>query len=224
MARTLYHGSEIILQQPVWGAGNPRNDYGLGFYCTESPELAREWASSETADGFANQYALEQEGLSVLNLNGPEFTILNWLAVLLENRIFDLKTPVAVQGRRFLLDRFLPNYQSYDILIGYRADDSYFSFSKAFLENGISLEQLQWAMRLGNLGEQVVLKSKEAFERLHFIGAVPVESRLYFPRKRTRDQEARESFFKMMEETPIAGAHYLSTIITENWDNHDPRL
>lgn len=224
MKSILYHGSERLVERPVFGAGNPKNDYGLGFYCTESLDLAREWASSESEDGFANQYAIEMDGLSVLNLNGPDFNILNWLAILLENRTFDLKAPVAIQGRRYLLEHFLPDYKQADILVGYRADDSYFSFSKAFLENGISLEQLQRAMHLGNLGEQVVLKSKEAFDRIQFISAEPVESSIFYSHKRTRDQQARETYFKMLEETPVAGAVYMVNILTEQWGNNDPRL
>lgn len=224
MQKTIYHGSERIVEQPAFGKGNPRNDYGLGFYCTESPDLAREWASAETADGFANQYRLEMEGLSVLNLNGPAYSILNWLALLVENRVLDLRTPVAVQGRRYLLDNFLPDYKSHDVVIGYRADDSYFSFSKAFLDNGISLEQLRRAMHLGNLGEQLVLRSPKAFEQLRFVSAEPVERSVFFPRKRWRDLQAREAYFKMLEEAPLAGANYLVNIITENWQNDDPRL
>ena len=30
---TIYHGSEKIIQKPVFGFGNKYNDYGLGFYC-----------------------------------------------------------------------------------------------------------------------------------------------------------------------------------------------
>ena len=224
MDKVLFHGSGRIVERPILGLGNPRNDYGPGFYCTESLALAREWASSETADGFANQYVLDLTGLSVLNLNGPGFNILNWLAVLLENRIFDLRTPVAVQGKRYLLENFLPAYQSYDILIGYRADDSYFSFSRAFLENGISLEQLRRALQLGNLGEQVVLKSEKAFDRIRFVKTEPVESSMYFPLKRLRDQKARKDYFQMLEETPVVGADFLIDIMGEKWLNDDPRL
>ena len=45
----LYHGSQRIIKTPVFGEGNPRNDYGLGFYCTESPELAKEWHAQRKA-------------------------------------------------------------------------------------------------------------------------------------------------------------------------------
>ena len=52
----LYHGSPKVIEQPRFGFGNPKNDYGLGFYCTESPELAKEWACSVETDGYANKY------------------------------------------------------------------------------------------------------------------------------------------------------------------------
>ena len=224
MERAIYHGSENIIETPSFGVGNPRNDYGLGFYCTESLDLAREWASAETVDGFANHYWADFSGLSILNLNGPDFGILNWLAVLLENRIFDLRTPVAIQGKKYLLDNFLPDYKSFDVIMGYRADDSYFSFSKAFLENGISLEQLKRAMHLGNLGEQIVFKSREAFDRLAFITVEAVESSCYYPRKRARDLQARQDYFLMLNETPVAGATYLANILSDRIDSHDPRL
>lgn len=84
----VYHGSSQIIQQPVIGKGNPNNDYGLGFYCTESVELAKEWACSTEADGFANRYAFDLNGLSILSLTGGNYHILNWLYVLLNNRKF----------------------------------------------------------------------------------------------------------------------------------------
>ena len=84
----VYHGSSQIIQQPVIGKGNPNNDYGLGFYCTESVELAKEWACSAEADGFANRYAFDLNGLSILSLTGGNYHILNWLYVLLNNRKF----------------------------------------------------------------------------------------------------------------------------------------
>lgn len=224
MAKVIYHGSERIIERPSLGAGNPRNDYGYGFYCTENPELAREWASAETLDGFVNQYSLDLTDLSILNLNGSGFHILNWMAILLENRSFTLQSPVAVQGHKYILEHFLPDYKYDDILVGYRADDAYFSFSRAFLDNTISLEQLGRAMRLGNLGEQFVLRSSVAFDRLHFVKADPVDSNLFFPRKRARDREARETYFAMMKEEPVAEAKYLVNIMNEKWENDDPRL
>ena len=173
---TLYHGSNQIIRIPTYGKGNPQNDYGLGFYCTLEPELAKEWACAEDDDGFANKYMLETEGLTCLHLNGGGYHILNWLAILLENRRFDLSSPVSIRARQYILDTFLPDYKEYDLIEGYRADDSYFSFSRAFLANGITLEQLRRAMRLGKLGEQVVLRTPAAFEALSFIEVIKIIS------------------------------------------------
>ena len=51
---TLYHGSEKVVETPTFGLGKENNDFGLGFYCTESEDLANEWAVSSLRNGFAN--------------------------------------------------------------------------------------------------------------------------------------------------------------------------
>ena len=220
---TLYHGSEAIRQVPVFGQGNLHNDYGIGFYCTESLELAREWACSEGHNGFANRYSINLDGLEVLHLNTLDYHILNWMAILLENRTFDLKAAVARQAKEYILSHFLPDYKHYDIIIGYRADDSYFSFSRAFLENLISLEQLQRAMHLGKLGEQVVLKSQRAFDRIRFEDAEYVDS-LYYALRQKRDRQARDDYYKLQAEEASVNAVYALDILRENWQNNDSRL
>lgn len=165
----VYHGSSSIIERPVFGKGKAYNDYGKGFYCTEHIELAKEWACSENVDGFVNQYEIDLSDLSVLNLSSDDFTILNWLAILMLHRKARISTPLARRGRDYLIQNFLPAFQSYDIIIGYRADDSYFSFARSFVSNEISLKQLGYAMKLGKLGEQFVLKSQKAFETIHFL-------------------------------------------------------
>lgn len=79
---TVYHGSKQIVETPTFGLGRKNNDFGLGFYCTESSDLAKEWAVSSLSDGFANRYTLDTEYLNILNLNSPDYTILNWLPFL----------------------------------------------------------------------------------------------------------------------------------------------
>ena len=55
---TVYHGSEKIIEVPEFGVGKKNNDFGLGFYCTESEALAKEWAVRENQDGYANKYII----------------------------------------------------------------------------------------------------------------------------------------------------------------------
>ena len=163
---TLYHGSPEIIERPLFGKGKTYNDYGKGFYCTESEELAKEWACTEGVDGYANQYEIETSELKVLNLTSEEYTILHWLALLMTYRKIKLTTPVMRRGAEWLKEQFLIDIEEYDVIVGYRADDSYFSFARAFVNNEISLKQLSYAMRLGKLGEQFVLKTEKASRRV----------------------------------------------------------
>ncbi len=55
----IYHGSKNIIEKPEYGKGKPYNDYGRGFYCTEFPELAKEWACNDEGGGYANKYELD---------------------------------------------------------------------------------------------------------------------------------------------------------------------
>lgn len=221
---SLYHGSTKVIEKPVLGLGNPKNDYGLGLYCTENLELAKEWASTERSDGFANSYEIGFEGLNILYLNKAPYHILNWLSILLQNRTFVISQGLPSEAKAYLLDNFLPEYEHYDLIIGYRADDSYFSFANAFLNNTISLEQLRKAMFLGKLGEQVVLKSKEAFSRLVFKESIPVDSSLYYPKRQARDRQAREDFQNEKAVVSPADAIYMIDILRQKWTNEDPRL
>jgi len=220
----LFHGSPKIIEKPVLGAGNARNDYGLGFYCTKEIELAKEWACPTQNDGFANRYSFDMEGLDVLDLSAKSYNILNWLAILLENRIFDITTPIARDAKDFIISRFIPDYKLKDVIIGYRADDSYFSFAKAFIGNAIPLSALAKAMMLGQLGIQTCIKSDKAFSRLAFKEAIAVNGDEYFIRRSTRDRKAREDYLKLLDESHDRNAIYIMDIIRQDWKKDDERL
>ncbi len=219
----LYHGSKEKIEKPLLGKGKVYNDYGQGFYCTEHIELAREWSCNEGVDGFVNEYGLDPSGLKILNLSSGEYTILHWLALLMENRRFRVSTPVMRRGVQWLKDYFLIDISEYDLIIGYRADDSYFSFARAFISNEISLSQLNYAMRLGRLGEQYVLKTEQAFKQLVFKSAELADNTIYYARRKMRDDEARNAFFTELEKEDIHGI-YMRDIIREEMTGDDVRL
>ena len=219
---TVYHGSEKIIEMPIFGEGKKNNDFGLGFYCTESADLAKEWAVSSLRNGFANRYSLDTEHLNILNLNGPDYTILNWIAVLVEHRLFSIKTPVAERAKRYLIDHFGVNVNAYDLIIGYRADDSYFDYAESFLNNGITVEQLARAMRLGKLGEQIVIKSPFAFSKLKYEGFDVAEKDRYYVLRKARDDEANRLYTEMLEED--SDGLYMQDIMRGGIKNDDPRI
>ena len=219
----LYHGSSEIIEKPIFGKGKAYNDYGRGFYCTENFELAKEWACTEGIDGYANQYEIETDGLKILNLSSIEYTVLHWLALLMTYRKLRLSTPVMKRGAEWLKEHFLVNIEDYDAIIGYRADDSYFSFARAFVSNEISLGQLSHAMKLGKLGEQFVLKSREAFEAIQFVSYVASDNTIYYARRKARDDAARAAFFAELERDDMDGI-YIRDLIRGEVKADDPRL
>lgn len=220
----LYHGSQYRIEKPVFGGGRAANDYGSGFYCTESESLACEWAVSEKHDGYANCYEFKDNGLSILNLNGTGYTILHWLAVLLEHRTFDTRYGLSTLAKQYLTENFHVDVEAYDVIRGYRADDSYFSFAQDFISGAISYPQLTAAMRLGKLGEQIVVKSRRAFSRLKFISAKEAVREDWLDAKESRDSSARRGYFDVRKTPYRLEDISIQQIIQERIVPGDPRL
>ncbi|MGN0459551.1 MAG: DUF3990 domain-containing protein [Ruminococcus sp.] len=222
---TLYHGSNHIIKTPKLTMGKKNNDYGQGFYCTEDLELAKEWACKQNSDGFVNVYSFYMGNLKTLNLNDDDKTILNWIAVLLQNRTFNLDNDYGKMAREYLIDNFYINTKNYDVVTGYRADDSYFNYAESFVANGLPVKSLAKALKLGKLGEQIALVSEKAFKQIEFVKAIPVDKTVYFPKFSTRDKNARKQYkdelsFKLLEDDDI----FIMDIIRQRMKNDDPRL
>lgn len=219
---TIYHGSKQIVEFPAFGLGKKNNDFGRGFYCTKSNDLAKEWAVSSLNDGFSNRYTLDLEYLNILNLNSPDYTILNWIAVLVEHRLFSIKTPVARRAKQYLIEHFGINVNAYDLITGYRADDSYFDFAEAFLNNAITVEQLSSAMRLGKPGEQIVIKSQFAFSKIKYEGFEIARKDHFYVLRKARNDEDNQTYLDILEEE--GDGLYIQDILRGGISNDDPRI
>lgn len=220
----LYHGSDHVIKRPEFGAGKKHNDYGRGFYCTENIELAKEWAVPEDADGYVNKYSIDTSRLSILDINSEQYTMLHWLGILLKNRIFTLSTPLEREAKKYILDNFNISLDGIDIVKGYRADDSYFSYARDFISGVISYEQLSKALRLGMLGEQYCLVSQKAFTEIEYVGNEYVDSEEWYPRKMLRDMYARQGYRNMENEEYRKGELYITKIIDEEMKKDDLRI
>lgn len=219
----IYHGSVSIIEHPEFGKGKIKNDYGRGLYCTEDLNLAKEWAVEEDRDGYANKYMLNMQGLSVLNLSETA-TVLHWITVLLQNRVFALRHDITKTGKKYLIEHFSIPTDEYDVIRGYRADDSYFAYAESFLNNAIPVQRLSEALRLGNLGEQIVLKSKKAFEQIRFIGYEKADAKTYYPLRQERNLNARKEFLTNRRGEPTKEDLFLSDIMRGGVSEDDPRL
>lgn len=193
MERLIYHGSESIINKPQYLKGNIHNDYGLGFYCSSNKTLAKEWAARKGGIGFINSYTIRDDGLKILDLTKPLLNdVLYWVALLMHNREIsvDLKNNYP-RELKYLEDKYLIDVSKYDVVIGYRADDSYFRFPEAFIRSEITLESLNKIFLVGDLGKQFVLISEKAFKNLKFkdyeeVAIINREG--YYRRKNTADK------------------------------------
>ena len=226
MIKKIYHGSPRIIKSPKFSVGKPNNDFGFGFYCTEDPALAREWAVTRDEGGFVNRYTIETSGLRVINLNDPEYCELHWLAVLLDNREFDASSSAAYQAKEYIRTTFSVDAQSCDCMIGYRADDCNFTFAQDFLNGTISFRQLRDALRTSGLGRQFALKSNRAFDRVIFNGYETVRQSEIYPGKNARELNALREYYRKISGSsePVESDLYIDRILSEEVKPYDPRL
>ena len=109
---TLLHGTDHIIEVPDINIGNEHTDYGKGFYCTRTEDMSKEWACKKNTDG-----------LKILNLIDGNHTVLNWIALLLKYRTFKLSSEIAVDARDYIIEHYSVDTSSYDVIVGYRAND-----------------------------------------------------------------------------------------------------
>ena len=221
----LYHGSKNIIEKPIFHGGKKTNDYGYGFYCTENIELANEWACPDDNDGYTNEYELDLSDLHVLDLTKNSYNILNWVALLLQYRMPKGLTPNDERVRSYILDHFFVDMSNIDVIKGYRADDSYFSFARDFVRNSITVSQLSRAMELGKLGIQIVLHSEKSFGHIRFIRSYVVNGAEYYTKRVARDRSAREEYLTATRNTEVSRDDlFVMDIIRQEVKNDDPRI
>ena len=162
----LYHCSSKIIQTPQYGSGKEDNDYGKGFYTTEDKDKANAWAVVNGNDyAICNQYELDINGLNILRLN--DYGVLAWTAEVISHRgVLDENTMYIAEA---LVDKYKLDTSEYDIIIGYRADDSYTKVIDSFLQGQLTTDEVLRFFKKGELEDQVFIKSEPAFRNLKFV-------------------------------------------------------
>ena len=200
MKRVLFHGSEEIIAKPKFGKGNIHNDYGLGFYCTTKKKLAAEWAGRKNGFGYINKYLIRDDRLKILDLTKPPFnSVLYWVSLLINNRTVSTNLINNYPRElKYLKDKYLIDTSKYDVIIGYRADDSYFHFPEAFIRSEITFNSLETIYKLGELGKQYVIISQHAFNLIKFDSFEKINTKSYDDYY-LRKKEADKTFAELLQ-------------------------
>lgn len=200
----VYHGTGDVDFKLNPGYHNPNNDYGCGLYTTPNFELAREWAMSKYNNGKTGrviEFYLDTTDLNILNLT--KVNPLVWLAVLTHNRpvIDGYSNNIS---NEILHQKYYIDTEQYDAVIGFRADDSYYTYVRDFMNNAISLETVGKALALGKLGKQICIKSEKAFNALSakYIYTCTKEDAERFTK---RDKLARENYVRLRKQCDFSG-------------------
>lgn len=195
----IYHGSKFTIEHPYTKGSDPYNDYGAAFYMTLNLESAHEWACRNDTIGIVNQYDFNMGGLKVLDLR--EHSPLNWVAILMHYRKLEKSFVNSFENRlKFLEDNYYLDVEQYDVIIGFRADDAYFRFPQDFVRGNLTLEQLDYSFKFGDLGVQYVLMSENAINRLKFVKSFPSEQK-YLGKYFSRVIDATNDFNKLNKDS-----------------------
>lgn len=187
----VYHGSDQIVKQPLYGKGKEDNDYGAGFYLTEEKDKANAWAVVNGTDkAYCNMYELPIDELNVLYLD--QHGVLAWIAEVTAHR--GVTDEDAVFLAQKLVDMYKIDTTGYDAIVGYRADDSYIRVIESFLKGQVTADEVERFFRKGNLGEQVFIKSRKAFQSIQFVNAEPVLKKMQYQDYDAQARREVESF------------------------------
>lgn len=142
----LFHGSNVIVDQPKIITDGYYKDFGYGFYCTNLEKQAKRWALVKKKKHIVNVYEyLETHSLNILKFD--EMTD-RWL-------------DFVVDCRRGIK-------HNYDIVEGPMADDTIWNYVDDFTRGEISREAFWQLVKFKYPTHQIVFCSEEALKQLRF--------------------------------------------------------
>ena len=154
----LYHGSNVIVEQPRLIQSKRQLDFGMGFYTTSSKEQASKWAVRttsirETGTPLVSIYELDDiavEQLSVLKFQHADE---DWLRFVVANR-----TGKEVD-------------EGYDLIIGPVANDQAIRTVNNFVDGYLPVDVAIRLLLPQKLKDQFTFKTEIALSFLHFLEA-----------------------------------------------------
>lgn len=151
----LYHGSNVVVREPMLVPQNRFLDFGNGFYTTTNKAQAESFATKvgkrRGGTPFVSQYEItEMEELLVKQFDLPDG---EWLDFVTAHRTG------TYAG------------QTYDLIIGAVANDDVYRTIQVYLSGLLSKEQALEMLKIKKLFDQYVFATNKALQKLHFIQA-----------------------------------------------------
>ena len=209
----LFHGTPDKIVLPTYGRGEEKHDYGKGFYLTEDPELAKEWAvcRPNEENGWLHKYELDADGLKILDFQ--DRNVLCWLAELMKHREAADSKRYRMLAQKFI-DKYGVDTSEYDVIKGWRANASYFYIAKEFVRDNIDVDILEDLLSLGGLGIQYCIKTELAYSKLHELsdGLSAVNYDEFNQKYNTRDVDARRKMRDLVDSDANRVTNVFSTL------------
>lgn len=143
---TLYHGSNVIVQNPKVLTNGFYKDFGYGFYCTKIEKQAVRWALVKKKEHVVNVYGYEPDE-RLKSLVFSEMTE-EWL-------------DFVVNCRRGI-------EHGYDIVEGPMADDTIWDYIEDYIRGSITREAFWVLVKFKYPTHQIVFCTQEALAALKF--------------------------------------------------------
>lgn len=153
----LYHGSKSGIRGDI-SPDKSRNacDFGQGFYMGNKEDQPKGLIAGRK-DGRFYEIDYNIDGLSVKRFDDTSIGRIDWALFIAYNR-----HPELIKEYRLLVERYTAYNLLYDVIVGPIADDSMTIILSDFFAGRATDKELLACLRHVKLGDQYVLKTKEA--------------------------------------------------------------
>ena len=157
----LYHGSNIIVDNPKIIESDRTLDFGKGFYLTTDFEQAKRWATitaSRRHNGkpIVSVYEIQQQDLNKLSVLEFDRANEEWLDFVTKNR----------------KNEYVP--EQWDIVIGPVANDNTMPVISIYLDGTITKQMAINLLLPQKLKDQYTFKNEKALQYLKFMEGIEV--------------------------------------------------
>ncbi len=145
----IYHGSNVVVENPRILINGHYKDFGYGFYCTNIEKQAKRWALTKRGESIVNRY-LYTPNDSLNFLSFPEMTE-EWLEFVVNCR----------RGKE----------HGYDVVEGPMADDQIWDYVEDYIAGNITKKAFWELVKFKYPTHQVVFCTEAALKTIRFEGS-----------------------------------------------------